>query len=48
MLKKIPAVVFLFELALAVVAVPLACSSSSSPGSDGATETAAVDMTSSG
>lgn len=47
MLKKIPAVVFLFVLALAVAAVPLACSSSST-GADGATEKAAVDMTSAG
>jgi len=47
MLKKIPAVVFLFVLAVAAVAVPLACSSTSSS-NDAATEKAAVDMTGTG
>jgi hypothetical protein len=48
MFKKIPSIVFLFVLAIAAVAVPLACSSSSTTdGVDAPAEKAAVDMTTS-
>jgi hypothetical protein len=47
MTKKIPAFVMWLVLAVAAVAIPLACSSSNDA-TDGATEKAAVDMTSAG
>jgi hypothetical protein len=53
MIKKIPALAFWLVLAVAAVAVPIACSSSSTsndgaPGADTQSEHAPVDMTSSG
>lgn len=47
MIKKIPAFALLLLLAVATVAIPLACSSNSN-GTDGPAEKATVDMTSAG
>ena len=48
MFKKIPTLAVWLILAVAAIAVPVACSSSDDTATDGSSEKAPVDMTSAG